>query len=541
MIKQYKNILCIGDLHAPYYHQDTITFLNAVKKKYGPFDKVVQIGDECFSEDAEVLTPSGWKPLPLLESTDLVMQYTLSGGLELVAPLRHIKKEYTGNMIIRKHGNYYSETTENHDLVLKTPEGTIFKQKANSTTINAHCSIPRFGEHSTDIELDFTDDELKLIVAVSADFSIREDGNVYGALKKERKKKRIIELLNSLRIPYSANYDKRGYLSVLIKKCPQTAFLVKEFKHEWITKLSYEQKRLILDELGYWDGYIDPTRDRVMYCSSLKSNISFVQTLAHLCGIEASIRTVNSEFGTSYQVSILYGKKRTRNTSKVTVVPVVNLPVYCVTVPSGMLLVRQKGKITVSGNCDAHALSYHEHDPDLDSAKTELQKARKALEPIYKLFPIVDVLESNHGSLVFRKAKTAGIPSEAIKHYRDILHAPKSWNWNYDLTLETLLGPIYFHHGKSSMIDKLSKNMAMNAVQGHFHSKFYISYWASPRGLFWDMNIGCLVDTKSLAMAYGKNLLSKPILGVAIIKNGIPNLIPMVLSTAGRWTGKFLS
>lgn len=197
--------------------------------------------------------------------------------------------------------------------------------------------------------------------------------------------------------------------------------------------------------------------------------------------------------------------------------------------------------VQIGDEIDGHSLSYHESDPNLSSAVDELDKARTALKPIYIMFPNVDLLESNHGSLIYRKAKTAGIPSEAIKHYRDILHAPKGWNWSFDLTLETLLGPIYFHHGKSSTIDKLSKNMAMNAVQGHFHSKFYISYWASPRGLFWDMNIGCLVDTKSPAMAYGKNLLSKPILGVAVIKNGIPSLIPMVLSTTGRWTGKFLS
>lgn len=194
--------------------------------------------------------------------------------------------------------------------------------------------------------------------------------------------------------------------------------------------------------------------------------------------------------------------------------------------------------IQIGDEIDGHALSYHEKDPDLDSAKTELGKARKALQPIFKLFPSVDVLESNHGSLVYRKGKTAGLPAEVFKGYREILQAPKDWNWHFDLTINTPYRSVYFHHGKTSSIEKLSKNMAMNAAQGHYHSKFYISYWSSPHGLYWDMNVGCLADAKSLALAYGKNLINRPILGVAVIKNGFPQLIPMLLNIKGRWTGE---
>lgn len=194
--------------------------------------------------------------------------------------------------------------------------------------------------------------------------------------------------------------------------------------------------------------------------------------------------------------------------------------------------------VQIGDEIDGHALSYHEKDPDLDSGKSELANARKSLKPIFTLFPNVDVLESNHGSLVYRKAKTAGLPSEVIKGYREILHAPKGWNWHFDLTINTPYRQIYFHHGKSSSIEKLSKNMAMNAVQGHYHSKFYISYWSSPNGLYWDMNVGCLADAQSMALAYGKNLVHRPIIGCAVIKDGFPILIPMVLNNNGRWIKK---
>jgi hypothetical protein len=54
------------------------------------------------------------------------------------------------------------------------------------------------------------------------------------------------------------------------------------------------------------------------------------------------------------------------------------------------------------------------------------------------------------------------------------------------------------------------------------------------------MQVGCLVDKDSLAMAYAKNNLKRPIIGCAMIVEGIPLLIPLLLSKGGRWTGKLL-
>lgn len=181
------------------------------------------------------------------------------------------------------------------------------------------------------------------------------------------------------------------------------------------------------------------------------------------------------------------------------------------------------------------SISFHTKNPDLPSPADELKAAIESLKPLYQLFPQADILESNHGSLVFRKAVAAGIPTSVIKSYREMIGAPRGWNWHFDLTLTTDLGKIYFHHGKSSSIEKLSKSMAMSAVQGHYHSKFYISYWASPIGLFWDANAGAFADHKHLAMAYAKNSINKSIMGCIMVTNGVPQLIPMVLNSKGNW------
>jgi hypothetical protein len=184
------------------------------------------------------------------------------------------------------------------------------------------------------------------------------------------------------------------------------------------------------------------------------------------------------------------------------------------------------------------AISYHEKNPDLPGAADELNSAIKALTPIYKMFPVVDILESNHTSLIYRKQVSAGLPSAVMKSYGEVLQAPKGWKWHFDLIVNTDQGQIYMHHGKTGSIEKLSKNMSMNAIQGHYHSKFYISYWANPNGLFFDANAGTFADHHHLAMAYAKNSIPKGIHGVIIIENGVPQLIPMILTKKGRWINK---
>jgi hypothetical protein len=193
-------------------------------------------------------------------------------------------------------------------------------------------------------------------------------------------------------------------------------------------------------------------------------------------------------------------------------------------------------KVILTGDeINFESFSYHEHNPDLPGAADELHQGINALKPIYKLFPVAQILESNHTSLVYRKQVSAGLPSAVMKGYREILQAPKGWTWHFDLILKTPQGPIYFHHGKSSSIEKLSKNMSMHAIQGHYHSKFYVSYWANPNGLFFDANAGTFADHHHLAMAYAKNSIPKGIHGVIVITNGVPQLIPMVLDRKGRW------
>lgn len=192
--------------------------------------------------------------------------------------------------------------------------------------------------------------------------------------------------------------------------------------------------------------------------------------------------------------------------------------------------------ICLGDELDKHGLSYHDHDPDLYSAGHELQASIPFVKKLEKMFPVMDIVESNHGSLVWRKAKTNGIPRHYIKSYRDVLGVGESWKWSYDLTVDLPNGQqCYVHHGKVNDVIKMSQSMGMCAVSGHFHERFKIEFWANPNGLYWGMQAGCLVDDKSYAMAYNNTNLRRPIIGTGLVIDSQPVLEPMVLNTEGRW------
>lgn len=193
--------------------------------------------------------------------------------------------------------------------------------------------------------------------------------------------------------------------------------------------------------------------------------------------------------------------------------------------------------VCIGDEVDFHALSYHESNPDLPSAGEELRKAIIALKPIYKMFPKVTVIESNHGSMVLRKSLSAGIPTKAIRSYNDVLDAPKGWNWVFDTIIETALGPVYFCHGKAGAPGKLASQYGMSTVQGHFHEKSQVNYISTPEKLMFDAHTGCLANDKSLALGYNKVNPKRPIVSLLVIINGIPQIVPMVLNRNGRWLG----
>lgn len=194
--------------------------------------------------------------------------------------------------------------------------------------------------------------------------------------------------------------------------------------------------------------------------------------------------------------------------------------------------------VCIGDEADKHAMSFHDHDPDLKSPGDELRAAIKKMKPLYELFPVVDVIDSNHGSLAFRRAKHAGISRKYLRDYGDVLQAPEGWAWQHDLHI-TLPGgnECYFHHGLTNDAMRVVQQRGVCVVQGHFHALFSVQYVGNPRALLWGMQVGCLIDKDTLAFEYDNANLPRPVIGCGGIIDGHPRLFPMLLKRKGRWDG----
>ena len=197
--------------------------------------------------------------------------------------------------------------------------------------------------------------------------------------------------------------------------------------------------------------------------------------------------------------------------------------------------------IHIGDEVDKHAMSFHDSDPDLPSAGDELKQSLPIIKELENLFPKMDLLDSNHGSLVYRRAYKHGIPKAYLRAYNEFLKVSHNWKWHDDLTIKTPNGPVYFCHGKTANILKLGQQYGMNVVQGHYHTKFNIKYYGNSLGLYYGLQVGCLIDKDSLAFRYNKTQRARPIIGLGMIINGLPKLIPMVLNKHGRWIKKIIT
>lgn len=175
---------------------------------------------------------------------------------------------------------------------------------------------------------------------------------------------------------------------------------------------------------------------------------------------------------------------------------------------------------------DYHAISFHKSHSELFSAGDELDRAVIELqEGLHKLFPKMLLLESNHGSLIFRRLKFEGIPIRHLKPLHELYGTPE-WSWHDKIQLDTHMGKVTVAHGFSGAAMAWAKLTGTSTVEFHYHSKFQISYFMSCVGLRYSMHCSCLADKDSLAMAYAKTNMAEFINGTGVImQDGSPTLI----------------
>lgn len=528
----------------------------------------------CVPTYSEVLTPEGWVRIDLIQDGDTVMVSNKSRDLYWGKVIGTVPVRTEPVFHMRQSNGFLFESTTGHRHLVKSRRvGEENEIKTTEELLGKHnVELAVTGKH-----FDLSDNCVPYLLGFCMGDGTRDTDNWKISVKKNRK----VDVLHGLATKGYLTENTNGDYTIFRLKADVTHIVDKYInKHKqvnWGEFLSLSRGDMAEVVEGYIaaDGGIKSDRPNISISSTNEDLLNVTQTLCHLIGRRANRgkpqSNVNSTFPSDklLHVLIIHGRSAPNYASVTLHSTSEQKEVTCITTESGLFLVRQNGYISITGNCpyhhgdsfdflqavkekykptrivclgdmeDMHAMSYHEHDPDLRSAGDELGELRECVAQLYSMFPRMDILESNHGSLTWRKAKTHGIPRAYIREYNDVLRVGPGWKWFYDLTLELPDGtPVYYHHGKSSSVLRLSQQMGMSAVQGHYHESFSINYWGNPHGLMWGLQSGCLIDFKSYAFAYARVNVKRPVLGCSLIINSHPVLVPMVLDNGGNWIGE---
>jgi len=178
-------------------------------------------------------------------------------------------------------------------------------------------------------------------------------------------------------------------------------------------------------------------------------------------------------------------------------------------------------------------------DPNIDSPIFELEKARKEIKILEKIFPKMQICWGNHDLRLLRKAELVGIPRSMLRDINSILEVKAKWTWHDKIIITLPNGQqVYFTHNFKRNAMSSSKELGVSFCQGHFHTALSCEFWSSPTALNFALNVGCLINPKAEAFRYQKNFLKRPILGCAAIIDSSPRLYSMLLNSNGKWLGK---
>tara|TARA_R110001592_G_scaffold276549_1_gene543669 strand:- start:75 stop:773 length:699 start_codon:yes stop_codon:yes gene_type:complete len=153
--------------------------------------------------------------------------------------------------------------------------------------------------------------------------------------------------------------------------------------------------------------------------------------------------------------------------------------------------------IFIGDLADHQYSSFHDSNPDLAGGKDELEYAIAEIHKWRDAFPVADVIIGNHDRIIARKMFKAGIPSQWMKSYNEVLGT--DWNW----TERIVYDGVQYVHGEGGVASTKAKNDFMSTVQGHIHTKCFVEWFSGQKRIF-AMQVGCGVDRDSVGMSYAK-------------------------------------
>lgn len=306
---------------------------------------------DCYSEDTQILTNNGWRFFYELTEDSLVAQ-VVGDTYEFVKPSRIISQEYEGDMhhFHDYHGKVDLLVTPNHRIVLEQ-DGKERIIEASKLGPSGHHKQKMFRSAKSSLPPTNLSDLDRLRIAFQADgsFCSGVKSSIRFGFSKQRKIDRLIEILSRIGIDYIIYDLKDGRKEINVKV--DSSLFSKDF--EWVPNdIDSVWANQFLDELSYWDSSIR-SEGRFKFDSMTLSVINKVEYIAIAAGrgilITKSVDNRKKRFSDIYTAHITVENKVGGQSWGNTLIPYSG-KVYCVTVPSGKVIVKRNKCILVSGN-----------------------------------------------------------------------------------------------------------------------------------------------------------------------------------------------
>lgn len=365
-----------------------------------------KIGHACLTAEHEVLTPTGWQSIADITLQDTVAQWAESGEITFVYPTARHQYAYAGDMVHVLGHSISAIMTPNHRVPIRFTGRPVHVCEASALTSRRKLEcVPVAGHLRTGDDVPVA--ELQLVVALQADGSLNER-ELRLKLRRPRKIARLRGILAALQMAHRHTMLADGVTQVFTIKRAELDQVLRWFEPDsiWpaerktcekrfslpaLLTLSPDLRAMILAEVVEWDGSRGAGNRRV-YVSTCKHNTDVMQTLAHLNGHQALLRSggEGALTGRVQPIQILSFNKRANAypaCADTTTVPFAG-QVYCLTVPTGFFLIRHRDRISVTGNSN-YLASPHKaflEEPQLFGTKKETERL---MEVYHGIFPSV--------------------------------------------------------------------------------------------------------------------------------------------------------
>lgn len=304
----------------------------------------------CFSAGHELLTPSGWVKVEDCQPGVPLMQWWPDKALTYDTNPGWMEKPFTGEMVNVEGPMVSMRVTEDHRLV-SMREGRVIERTAGWVASHSGLDgIPVSGRYTHGAS-PITPAQARLLVALAADGSIQKGAATWG-VRKQRKIKRLPQLLADAGVPYSTTHNgKTTYYRV--KATDRPAWLRKGLGY-WMLHQTPDSAAALLKELPLWDGWTHGDGKHKCFCTAQRKEADWVVTLSRLHGAPATLYRYesNTRTGEVFHVYFRSSQFTSIDTKRQVKTEFVEKEtVYCPSVESGWVLVRRNGHIFVVGQC----------------------------------------------------------------------------------------------------------------------------------------------------------------------------------------------